>query len=116
MGNTCYFNASIQNLKNVYLLTLYLSKHYNNFNMNEFSYKYCELISNLINQDIYQWYEPRKFFSKLVKKVPIFSFGEQNDNNYCVIYILTILEKETKIYIGEKPFQKVEIISNYFNS
>ena len=116
MGNTCYFNAAIQNLKNVYLLTLYLSNYYNNFNTNEFSYKYCELISNLINQDIYQWYEPRKFFAKLVEKAPIFNLGEQNDSNYCVMYILTLLEKETKIYIGEKPFQKVEIISNYFNS
>ena len=116
MGNTCYFNAAIQNLKNVYLLTLYLSNYYNNFNKNEFCYKYCELISNLINQDVYQWYEPRKFFAKLVEKAPRFSLGEQNDSSFCIMYILTLLEKETKKYFGEKPFQKVEIISNYFNS
>jgi ubiquitin C-terminal hydrolase len=117
LGNTCYFNAAIQNLKNVYLLTLYLLKNYNSFNANEFAYKYCELIINLINQNIYQWYDPRKFFNKLAEKAPIFRFGEQSDSNFCVTYILSILEKETKIYLGEKPFKKIKIINNnYFNN
>jgi ubiquitin C-terminal hydrolase len=116
LGNTCYFNAAIQNLKNIYLLTLYLLKHCSNFNINEFAYQYCELLSNLINQDIYQWYEPRKFFSKLTEKAPIFCFGQQNDSNYCVMYILTILEKETRIYINEKPFEKIQITNNIFKS
>ena len=114
LGNTCYFNAAIQNLKNVYLLTLYLLKNYSSFNANEFAYKYCELIINLINQDIYQWYDPRKFFNKLAEKAPIFRFGEQSDSNFCVTYILSILEKETKIYLGERPFEKIKIINNNF--
>ena len=59
LGNTCYFNAAIQNLKNVYLLTLYLLQNYSNFNENEFAYKYYEQLANLINQDIYQWFEER---------------------------------------------------------
>ena len=115
LGNTCYFNAAIQNLKNIYLLTLYLLQNYSQFNKNEFAYNYCELLKNLINQDIYQWYEPRKLYNKLAEKAPIFRYGEQSDSNFCVIYILNILEKETKIYLGQRPFEKIQIISNYFN-
>ena len=114
IGNTCYFNAAIQNLKNVFLLTLYLLKNHNK-DKEGFTYKYCELISNLINQDTYQWYEPRNFFLKLNSMTNRFVFGKQNDSNFLILYILTFLEKENKVFIGEKPFKKIQISSNFFS-
>ena len=96
IGNTCYINSAIQNLKNVYPLTLYLLSNYINYDQNGFTFKYCKLIANLINQDTYKFFEPREFFSKLNELIPIFRFGEQNDSNFCIIYILNLLEKETK--------------------
>ena len=114
IGNTCYFNAAIQNLKNVPLLTLYLLQHHN-LDKEGFTYKYCELISNLINQDTYQWYEPRNFFLKLNSMTNRFVFGKQNDSNFLILYILTFLEKENKIYLGEKPFKKINICTNFFS-
>ena len=114
IGNTCYFNAAVQNLKNVSLLTLYLLQHHN-LDKEGFTYKYCELISNLINQDIYQWYEPRNFFLKLNSMTNRFVFGKQNDSNFLILYILTFLEKENKVYLGEKPFKKINITTNFFS-
>ena len=114
IGNTCYFNAAIQNLKNISILTLYLLQHHN-LDKDGFTYKYCELISNLINQDIYQWYEPRNFFLKLNSMTNRFIFGKQNDSNFLILYILTFLEKENKIYFGEKPFKKINISTNFFS-
>ena len=61
IGNTCYFNSAIQNLKNVFPLTLYLLK-YQNPNKSEFVYRYCELIANLVNQDTYQWFVQKIFY------------------------------------------------------
>ena len=97
IGNTCYLNSALQNLKNVWPLTFYLLKN-SNYDKNRFAYKYCELISNLINQDKCQFYEPKEFFFKLSEYAPIFHFGEQNDSNFCILYILNLLEKETKSY------------------
>ncbi len=114
IGNTCYFNAAIQNLKNVSLLTLYLLQHHN-LDKEGFTYKYCELISNLINQESYQWYEPRNFFLKLNSMTNRFIFGKQNDSNFLILYILTFLEKENKVYAGEKPFKKINISTNFFS-
>ena len=111
IGNTCYFNSAVQNLKNVHLLTLYLLK-IQNINRDGFTFKYCELISNLINQDTYQWFDPTSFFYKLNAITNKFNFGKQNDSNFCILYILSLLEKETKIYLGEKPFQKIIINNN----
>ena len=113
IGNTCYFNSAIQNLKNVFPLTLYLLKN-KNFDRNGFTFKYCELLANLINQDTYQWFDPRDFLLILSKMAPLFAFGQQNDSNYCILYILTLLEKETRIYIGERPFEKILISSPNF--
>ena len=114
IGNSCYFNSAIQNLKNVYPLTLYLLKNYLKFDKNGFAFKYCELIANLINQDTYQYFEPRDFLLKLCDIAPLFRFGQQNDSNFCILYVLNLLEKETRTYINEKPFKKIEIINNEF--
>lgn len=70
------------------------------------------MLINLINQDICSWYNPSEFFNKLAEKEPIFRSGEQTDCNFCVMSILNILEKETKIYLGERPFKKIKIINN----
>jgi len=101
IGNTCYLNSALQNLKNVWPLTLYLLNNVN-YDKNRFTYKYCELISNLINQDKSQFYDPKEFFFKLSEYAPIFRFGEQNDSNFCILYILNLLEKETKNYTNKK--------------
>lgn len=101
IGNTCYLNSALQNLKNVWPLTLYLLNNVNH-DKNRFTYKYCELISNLINQDKSQFYDPKEFFFKLSEYAPIFRFGEQNDSNFCILYILNLLEKETKNYTNQK--------------
>jgi len=108
-GNICYFNSAIQNLKNVYLLTEYLLSSYLDFNMDGFACKYCKLLSNLINQDKYQYTESRELFFKLSEIAPIFRFGEQNDSNFCIIYILNLLEKETrKHYPKQKMFKEIK--------
>ena len=95
IGNNCYLNSAIQNLKNVHLLTKYLLSNHKNYIPNSFTMKYCELIANLINQDTYKFYEPRNFFSKLNELNPTFRLGQQNDSNFCIIYILNLLEKGT---------------------
>lgn len=102
IGNICYFNSVIQNLKNVFPLTLYLLKNFKDFNHNGFAYKYCELIANLINQDTYRYISPKDFFMKLSDSAPSFILGEQYDSSICLIYILNLLEKETKKIIGQK--------------
>ena len=97
IGNTCYLNSALQNLKNIYPLTLRLLEKHTNFNQQGFTYRYCELIANLINQKHCQYYTPKnEFFYNLNKLAPIFKFGEQNDSNFCILYILHFLEKETK--------------------
>ena len=58
---------------------------------------------------------PKDFLLILSRKAPIFTFGKQNDSNFCILYILTLLEKETRIHIGEKPFEKIKISSNNFS-
>lgn len=113
LGNTCYLNSALQNLKNVWPLTFYLLKSLNH-EKNQFTYKYCELISNLINQDRCQFYEPKEFFFKLSDYAPIFRFGEQNDSNFCIIYILNLLEKETKNYINQIILKDIKI--SYLNT
>lgn len=108
IGNTCYLNSALQNLKNVWPLTFYLLSNIN-YDKNRFTYKYCELISNLINQDKSQFYDPKEFFFKLSEYAPIFRFGEQNDSNFCILYILNLLEKETKNYTSQKILRDMKI-------
>lgn len=114
-GNVCYLNSVLQNLKNIFLLTNYLLENYREFNPNGFTYKYCELIANLINQDTYKYVSPKEFFLKLSDSAPIFRFGEQYDSNICLIYILNLLEKETRKTIGQKILQKIEV-GNIFDN
>ena len=108
IGNTCYINSAIQNLKNVYPLTLYFLSHYLDFDPNLFARKYCELIANLINQDFRQYIEPREFVLKLCDVAPIFRFGQQNDSSFCIIYILNLLEKEDKVLKSSKLLQNIK--------
>ena len=96
LGLCCYFNSAIQNLKNIFPLTLYVLKNYQKFNKSGFAYDYCKLIANLINQNKHQYCEPSKFFYHLQKLAPNFQIGEQNDSNICIMYILNNLEKELK--------------------
>lgn len=114
-GNTCYLNSALQNLKNVYPLTLYLLKNYETYNSLGFTYKYCELIANLINQETGQCFQPKDFFKKLSDMAPIFRFGEQNDSNFCIIYILNFLEKETKIKLNNSIKTKDNALSEEEN-
>ena len=64
------------------------------------------MITNLINQDTDKFFESREFFSKLNELIPIFRFGEQKDCNICIIYILNLIEKETKQYNSLNNFCK----------
>jgi len=112
IGNICYLNSVIQNLKNVFPLTVYLFKNIREFNPNGFVYKYCELIANLINQNTYRYISPKEFFMKLSDSVPAFRFGEQYDSNISLIYILNLLEKETRKSIGQKIMKRYEISTN----
>lgn len=114
IGNTCYLNSVLQNLKNVYLLTGHLLETYSNCDKFGFTFKYCELIANLINQETYQYFDPKEFVSKLGDVVPIFRFGQQNDSNLCLMYILSLIEKETKSYFKKNMFN--ELISYNFSS
>ena len=109
IGNTCYLNSAIQILKNIYPLTLYLLINYKNYNRHGFTYKYCELIANLINQNDCQFFEPKEFFNKLSENAPIFSFGQQNDSNISILYILSLLEKETKNDTNQKKLKDIKI-------
>lgn len=109
IGNTCYLNSALQNLKNVHALTLYLLNNYQNYDKHGFTYKYCELIANLINQETCQFFEPKEFFNKLSEYAPLFRFGQQNDSSICIIYILSFLEKETKKYTKQKILEDIKI-------
>jgi len=107
-GNICYFNSVIQNLKNVYLLSKYLLSSYIFFDKGGFFFKYCELLSNLINQDKYQYTDPGELLSKLKEISSLFRFEEQNDCCFCIIYILNLLEKETRKFTKQKMFKEIQ--------
>ena len=97
LGFTCYFNSAIQNLKNVYPLTLYILKNYKTFkeSKSRFFLNYCKLIGNLINQNTLDYFVPNELFSNLQELNPNFRIGEQNDSSICIMNILKYLEKET---------------------
>ena len=116
IGNICYLNSVIQNLKNIFPLTVYLFQNIREFNPNGFVYKYCELIANLVNQDTNRYISPKEFFSKLCDLAPVFRFGEQYDSNISLIYILNLLEKETRKTIGKKIMNRYDIDNIYFQS
>jgi len=66
-GNTCYLNSVLQNLKKISLLTTYLLKNYDTFDLYGFTRKYCELIANLVNQNVGRYYDPIILFINLLK-------------------------------------------------
>ena len=107
-GNTCYLNSALQNLKNIYPLTAYLLENYKSFDIYGFTYKYCELIANMINQDSDRCYDPINFIHKFVEVAPMFTLGQQNDSNFCILYILSLIERETKNFIGIKPYDPIK--------
>lgn len=97
IGNTCYLNSALQNLKNVYPLIKRLLEKFDQFSQQGFAFRFCELVANLINQKHSQYYTPKnEFFFHLTKLANFFRLGEQNDSSFCILYILNILEKETK--------------------
>lgn len=114
IGNICYFNSVIQNLKNVFPLTLYLLNNFRDFNQNGFTYKFCELIANLISQDTYRYISPKELFMKLSDSSSLFRVGEQYDSSICLICILSLLEKETKKIIGQKIMDRF-VMENSFS-
>ena len=109
LGFTCYFNSAIQNLKNVYPLTLYILKNYKTFkeSKSRFFLNYCKLIGNLINQNTLDYFVPNELFSNLQELNPSFRIGEQNDSSICIMNILKYLEKET-IKSGEPTPEIIE--------
>ena len=46
----------------MYPLTLSLFEKYAKFNQQRLTFRYCELITNLINQNYCQYYTPKKEF------------------------------------------------------
>lgn len=110
LGYSCYFNSALQNLKNVYPLTLHLLKNYQKFNKSGFTYSFCELISNLIYQPKNQYYKPVNFFYHLQRVAPNFRIGEQKDSSICIMHILNNLEKETK-KLGEPNPEIIESLN-----
>jgi len=95
IGNTCFLNSVLQNLKNIFILTKYLFE-INNFYINGFAQKYFYLLANLINQEHTQFYSPKELYSKLLEKSSIFQSGQQNDSTFAIIIIINLLEKELK--------------------
>lgn len=95
LGNTCFLNSALQNLKNVFILTKYLFE-IKDFYTNGFAQKYLYLLANLINQENIQFYSPKELYSKLLEKSSIFQSGQQNDSTFAIIIIINLLEKELK--------------------
>ena len=110
-GNRCYISSVLQNLKNISLLTTYLLKNYDIFDLYGFTRKYCELIANLVNQNVGRYYDPINFVHKFIEVAPMFTLGQQNDSNFCILYILSLIERETKNFVGIKPYYPI----NYCN-
>ena len=96
IGNTCFLNSALQNLKNVFLLTQYLFKIKYFYKNNGIGKEFTKLLANLINQEEHQYYSPNDFYSKLRSLTTIFQLGYQNDSTFVIIILINLLEKELK--------------------
>lgn len=114
IGNTCFLNSALQNLKNIFLLTKYLFEK-NNFYNNGIVKEYTKLLANLINQEKVQFYSPKDFYLKLREKSSIFQLGYQNDSTFVIIILINLLEKELINRMEQKTINFKNLINKRLN-